>query len=71
MRPDSTTNSNLQSQEGPDSPEACNEKLPAASKPQQLPMSEETKSAREIGGPAGPEPTRYGDWQVNGRCSDF
>jgi len=26
---------------------------------------------REIGGPQGPEPTRYGDWEVNGRCSDF
>ena len=26
---------------------------------------------REIGGPRGPEPTRYGDWEVNGRCSDF
>ena len=26
---------------------------------------------KEIGGPAGPEPTRYGDWEVNGRCSDF
>jgi hypothetical protein len=26
---------------------------------------------REIGGPPGPEPTRYGDWEVNGRCSDF
>jgi hypothetical protein len=25
----------------------------------------------EIGGPAGPEPTRYGDWEVKGRCSDF
>jgi hypothetical protein len=25
----------------------------------------------EIGGPKGPEPTRYGDWDVNGRCSDF
>jgi hypothetical protein len=25
----------------------------------------------EIGGPAGPEPTRYGDWERNGRCSDF
>jgi hypothetical protein len=28
-------------------------------------------SAREIGGPKGPEPTRYGDWEINGRCSDF
>jgi hypothetical protein len=26
---------------------------------------------REIGGPQGPEPTRYGDWEVNGRCTDF
>lgn len=26
---------------------------------------------KEIGGPKGLEPTRYGDWDVNGRCSDF
>ncbi len=26
---------------------------------------------REIGGPQGPEPTRYGDWEVKGRASDF
>jgi hypothetical protein len=26
---------------------------------------------KEVGGPKGPEPTRYGDWEVNGRCSDF
>jgi hypothetical protein len=26
---------------------------------------------REIGGPQGPEPTRYGDWEYNGRCTDF
>jgi len=26
---------------------------------------------REIGGPKGPEPTRYGDWEVGGRCTDF
>lgn len=25
----------------------------------------------EIGGRAGPEPTRYGDWEKNGRCIDF
>ena len=25
----------------------------------------------EIGGPLGPEPTRYGDWERKGRCSDF
>lgn len=26
---------------------------------------------REIGGPEGPEPTRFGDWERNGRCYDF
>ena len=25
----------------------------------------------EIGGPSGPEPTRYGDWERKGRCIDF
>ena len=25
----------------------------------------------ERGGPKGPEPTRYGDWEAKGRCTDF
>jgi len=25
----------------------------------------------EYGGPKGKEPTRYGDWEKNGRCIDF
>ena len=25
----------------------------------------------ESGGQAGPEPTRYGDWEKGGRCTDF
>ena len=25
----------------------------------------------ERGGPKGPEPTRFGDWENNGRCTDF
>ena len=25
----------------------------------------------EVGGPEGPDPTRYGDWERNGRCIDF
>jgi len=28
-------------------------------------------AAQEFGGPRGPEPTRYGDWERNGRCTDF
>ena len=27
--------------------------------------------AKEIGGREGPDPTRYGDWEKNGRCIDF
>lgn len=29
------------------------------------------KMPKEIGGPKGPEPTRYGDWEQKGRCTDF
>lgn len=29
------------------------------------------EAPREIGGRKGPEPTRYGDWEMNGRCVDF
>jgi hypothetical protein len=25
----------------------------------------------EIGGREGPEPTRFGDWELRGRCIDF
>jgi hypothetical protein len=29
------------------------------------------KKVPEIGGPPGPEPTRYGDWQYGGKVTDF
>ena len=29
------------------------------------------KPAKEVGGRDGPDPTRYGDWEKNGRCVDF
>lgn len=29
------------------------------------------QTTKERGGPRGPEPTRYGDWERSGRCSDF
>jgi hypothetical protein len=32
---------------------------------------EKRLSEVEIGGPAGPEPTRYGDWERKGICVDF
>jgi hypothetical protein len=33
--------------------------------------SEADSLKNEIGGFHGPEPTRYGDWEKNGRCIDF
>lgn len=36
-----------------------------------LPQPDAAPKPVEIGGPKGPEPTRYGDWERNGRCSDF
>ena len=27
--------------------------------------------SEESGGPQGPDPTRYGDWERKGRCVDF
>lgn len=38
----------------------------ADSKPEQI-----QDKAAEYGGPKGKEPTRYGDWEKNGRCIDF
>lgn len=35
------------------------------------PRQPQPSMPKEIGGPKGPEPTRYGDWERNGRCSDF
>ena len=29
------------------------------------------KDVKEVGGPKGLEPTRYGDWESKGRCYDF
>eukprot|EP01080_Neovahlkampfia_damariscottae_P003568 gene3568-6303_t len=43
---------------------------------QQTTVKREAKSYRneetgENNGPKGPEPTRFGDWEKNGRCYDF
>jgi len=36
-----------------------------------LPEQKTAELPKEIGGRKGPEPTRYGDWEKNGRCIDF
>jgi hypothetical protein len=44
---------------------------PLSPSPDAAPDPAPAAREREIGGPKGPEPTRYGDWEINGRCSDF
>ena len=41
------------------------DRTPPASKPH------DPKLPPELGGPKGPEPTRFGDWEQKGRCTDF
>ena len=33
--------------------------------------AKDTRRTTEQGGPVGPEPTRFGDWEKAGRCTDF
>ncbi len=65
---------------------AANEKPnPVSDEPSQASLKESPSDAKkpaehphlqttlpvEHGGQKGPEPTRYGDWEKNGRCTDF
>jgi len=34
-------------------------------------QAEKPAAPAEFGGPQGPEPTRFGDWEKKGRCVDF
>ena len=59
-------------------PKAAIEARPEGSAPQAPSPAQSARAApespapvEEIGGPAGPEPTRFGDWEKNGRCIDF
>ena len=50
-------------------PAATDTAKPAAAPTPAVPPK--PKKVEEIGGPPGPEPTRYGDWQFNGKVTDF
>jgi shikimate dehydrogenase len=50
--------------------EKTNEK-PVPALRERPPDKPEQACPRETGGPAGLEPTRYGDWERKGRCIDF
>lgn len=43
----------------------------SAPKPAPAPAQPPKAMPKEIGGPTGPEPTRYNDWERKGRVSDF
>jgi len=44
---------------------------PKPGTPAPAPATRPKEIAKEIGGPKGPEPTRFGDWERKGRCVDF
>jgi hypothetical protein len=43
----------------------------AGDSPATEPETELEPPITEHGGPSGPEPTRFGDWERKGRCVDF
>ncbi len=47
--------------------EASQDYEPASMKPSPSSLEQ----PKEFGGRIGPDPTRYGDWEKNGRCIDF
>ena len=55
----------------PLSKKRVSEKLRYVSVPHKAKKVNQAVSKKELGGPKGPEPTRYGDWERNGRCIDF
>jgi len=44
---------------------------PSPPPPQATAGAPQPARAREVGGRDGPEPTRFGDWEKDGRCIDF
>ena len=58
-----------QDQQKPASPTTATEN--ARPEPAAPDAAAKRKPATEIGGPPGPEPTRYGDWERKGICVDF
>ena len=57
--------------EVPFQPDAAPEPVPPPNKASGKPSGKTPGKAKEIGGPSGLEPTRYGDWERKGICVDF
>jgi hypothetical protein len=52
-------------------PEAAKRALAEAEARRQAAAADAHPLAKELQGPKGPEPTRYGDWENKGIASDF
>ena len=56
-------------------PDTKNEPLPPSQEGQPrggaAPRPATKEAVAETGGPKGPDPTRFGDWERKGRCIDF
>lgn len=52
-------------------PDQQQPKPSAKPEPAPTPGADAATPHEEIGGQAGPEPTRFGDWEKAGRCTDF
>jgi len=63
------TDTHIGPDESTSQPAAPSSDAPAKMTPAKMTPAEMTPA--EINGPKGPEPTRYGDWEQKGRCSDF
>lgn len=55
----------------PENPAKTTTPVLSADTPKVTSNREKVQAEVEIGGPSGPEPTRYGDWEKGGRCTDF
>ena len=53
------------------SKQAPDTERPAAPATPETTHPDAAPAPKEIGGPRGLEPTRYGDWERKGRCIDF
>jgi hypothetical protein len=54
-----------------DLPPAARRALAEAEERRRISADGEASATREIGGRKGPDPARYGDWEVKGIASDF
>jgi len=47
------------------------DRTPKVDRPATEPADAPREKLKEIGGRKGPDPTRFGDWEKDGRCVDF